>query len=152
MTRFFILILIIISNNCFSQDALINKAKNPGSGMHPSPFRIINADTIKMNNINGYAIIVINISNKAAIKSFNILKINTINKNNGSILKYFNTNRDKIRFDHCPKEIKPYYNVIREFVDSLIIQTVPDTKPYINNKMYIKTIIISNKNKINYNL
>lgn len=148
MVRFLVLILMIISNNSFSQDTIIKEAINPGFKLVPAPFKIKNCDTIRIKNIEGFALISLNISDKAKVNSFNIYFLNVVDHSNDKRIKYANRTRDKLLFDEYPKNIRPYYGIFKEFVDSLVIEKHPNAKQDSVYHMYVRAIIRPIEDKI----
>lgn len=141
MIRFLILFLILITNNCFSQDTIAKDANEIVCRFLPAPFKITNCDTVRIKDIEGSAFLLLRISDKAIVNSFNIDFLNVVNNNNNKRIKYDSRTSDKLLFDEYPKNVRPYYGLLKKIVDSLVIEKNQNAKHDSINHMYVRVII-----------
>jgi len=141
MVRFLILFLMIITNNCFSQDTITRDTNEIICRFLPAPFKITNCDTVRIKDIEGSAFLLLRISDKAIVNSFNIDFLNVVDNSNNKIIKYNSRTSDKLLFDEYPKNVRPYYGILKRIVDSLVIEKNQNAKHDSINHMYVRVII-----------
>ena len=126
MKKIIIILIFFFSCTCCVNHKIIKEAENPGFTADEMAFDIKNVkDYIKIDSLSGKAVLYIMITDEPRIKYFNIICLNLSNKNGREIVKYQKILHDPLEINDYPQEVRSYYSIFKNYVDSLYIERKP---------------------------